>query len=165
MFFVFSLKNVLVPWTSHVKSSHIWTKFLPVPDNWPYRFWRTLLLIEELKQKLQVYIYKCPRSNLWIWWCRRIQNKELQRQAGQKLIEQEIKERTRKWIGLHKLRSLDGNMTTTALKWNSQWKLKTSRDPTHLKAHGMMKLRREVLHGMRQKSLLSQSISGEPTFH
>ena len=26
-----------------------------------------LLLIEELKQKLQVYIYKCPRSILWIW--------------------------------------------------------------------------------------------------
>lgn len=84
----------------------------------------------------------------------------------QQLIEQEIKERTRKWIGLHKLRRPDGYVTKTALTCNSQWKLKTRKDPNTLEGtQGCWKLRREALHGMRQKSLLSQSISGEPMFH
>ena len=29
----FLIKNVLVPQKSHVKGIHVWTKFLPVPDN------------------------------------------------------------------------------------------------------------------------------------
>ena len=51
------------------------------------RDWR---LTKELKQKLQVFINKCLRSILRIWWPRRIRNDELWRQTGQRPIEEEI---------------------------------------------------------------------------
>ena len=62
--------------------------------------WR---LTKELKQKLQVFINKCLRSILRIWWPRRIRNEELWRQTEQRPIEEEIKQRTWVCIG-HKLR-------------------------------------------------------------
>ena len=34
--FVFSIKNVLVPWTSYVKGLRVRTQFLPVADNRTY---------------------------------------------------------------------------------------------------------------------------------
>ena len=64
--FFFSIKNELVPWTSHVEGSHVRTKFY-LSRTIGHTGFGALLLIEELKQKLQVYIYKCPRSILWIW--------------------------------------------------------------------------------------------------
>ena len=32
LIFIFLIKNVLVPQTSHIKGLHVRTKFLPVPD-------------------------------------------------------------------------------------------------------------------------------------
>ena len=32
LIFIFLIKNVLVPRTSHIKGLHVRTKFLPVPD-------------------------------------------------------------------------------------------------------------------------------------
>ena len=74
--------------------------------------WR---LTKELKQKLQVFINKCLRSILRIWWPRRIRNDELWRQTGQRPIEEEIKERAWRWIG-HTLRRTDGHVAKTALE-------------------------------------------------
>ena len=36
MFLFFSIKNVLVSWTSHVKGLRVRTQFLPVADNRTY---------------------------------------------------------------------------------------------------------------------------------
>ena len=85
--------------------------------------WR---LTKELKQKLQVFINKCLRSILRIWWPRRIRNDELWRQKGQRLIEEEIKERAWRWIG-HTLRRTDRYVAKTALEWNPQGKRKRGR--------------------------------------
>ena len=52
--------------------------------------WR---LTKGLEQKLQVLINKSLRNILWIWWPRKISNKELWRQRGQRPIEQEIRQR------------------------------------------------------------------------
>ena len=88
--------------------------------------WR---LTKELKQKLQVFINKCLRSILRIWWPRRIRDDELWRQTGQRPIEKEIKERAWRWIG-YTLRRTDGHVAKTALEWNPQGKRKRGR-PRH----------------------------------
>ena len=88
--------------------------------------WR---LTKELKQKLQVFIDKCLRSILRIWWLRRIRNDELWRQTGQRRIEEEIKERAWRWIG-QTLRRTDGHVAKTALESNMQGKRKRGR-PRH----------------------------------
>lgn len=53
----------------------------------------TWSLTKGLKQKLQVSINRCLRSILVVWWPRRIRIKELWRQAGQRLIQEEIEQR------------------------------------------------------------------------
>ena len=58
--------------------------------------WR---LTKRLEQKLQVFINKSLRSILRIWWRRKISNKELRRQTGQRPIDQEIRQRAWGWIG------------------------------------------------------------------
>ena len=50
--------------------------------------WR---LTKKLEQKLQVFINKSLRNSLRIWWPRKISNKELWRQTGQRPIDQEIR--------------------------------------------------------------------------
>ena len=123
-----------------------------------------LLLIEELKQKLQVYIYKCPWSILWIWWCRRIRNKELQRQAGQQLRtgnkrkNKEMDWPAKNWdqMDMWPKQPLNGTHSGS---------LRQGKTPTHLKAHkdvGNWE-ERPYMAWSRQNSLLSQSISGEPS--
>ena len=86
--------------------------------------WR---LTKGLEQKLQVIINKSPRNSLRIWWPRKINNKE--QQAGQRPIEQEIRQRAWGWIG-HKLRRPDGHVVKRALEWNPQGKRKRGR-PQH----------------------------------
>ena len=84
--------------------------------------WR---LTKGLEQKLQVFINKSLR----IWWPRKISNKELWRQTGQRPIEQEIRQRAWGWIG-HTLRRPDGHVVKRALEWNPQGKRKRGR-PQH----------------------------------
>ena len=50
--------------------------------------WR---LTKGLEQRVQVFINKSLRNILRIWWPRKISNKELWRQTGQRLIKQEIR--------------------------------------------------------------------------
>ena len=88
--------------------------------------WR---LTKGLEQKLQVFINKSLRNILQIWWPRKISNKELWRQAGQRLIEQEIRQRAWGWIG-HMLRRPDGHVVKRALEWNPQGRQKRGR-PQH----------------------------------
>ena len=85
--------------------------------------WR---LTKGLEQKLQVFINKSLRNILRIWWPRKISNKELWRQAGQRPIEQEIRQRAWGWIG-HTLRRPDGHVVKRALEWNPQGKRKRGR--------------------------------------
>ena len=58
--------------------------------------WR---LTKRLAQKSQVFINKSLRSILRIWWPRKISNKELRRQTGQRPIDQELRQRAWGWIG------------------------------------------------------------------
>ena len=88
--------------------------------------WR---LTKGLEQRLQVFINKSLRNILRIWWPRKISNKELWRQTGQRPIEQEIRQRAWGWIG-HTLRIPDGHVVKRALEWNPQGKRKRGR-PQH----------------------------------
>ena len=90
---------------------------------------KTWRLTKGLEQKLQVFINKSLRNILRIWWPRKISNKELWRQTGQRPIEQEIRQRAWGWIG-HTLRRSDGHVVKRALEWNPQGKRKRGR-PQH----------------------------------
>ena len=89
--------------------------------------WR---LTKGLEQKLQVFINKSLRNIFWIWWPRKISNKELWRQTGQRPIEEEIRQRAWGWIG-HTLRRPDGHVVKRALEWNTQGKRKRGRRPQY----------------------------------
>jgi len=88
--------------------------------------WR---LTKSLEKKLQVFVNKNLRNILRIWWLRKISNKELCRQTGQRPIEQEMRQRAWGWIG-HTLRRPDGHVAKRALEWNPQGKRKRGR-PQH----------------------------------
>ena len=88
--------------------------------------WR---LTKRLEQKLQVFINKSMRNILRIWWPRKISNKDLWSQTGQRPIEEEIRQRAWGWIG-HTLRKPDGHVVKRALEWNPQGKRKRGR-PQH----------------------------------
>ena len=88
--------------------------------------WR---LTKGLEQKLQVFINKSLRNILRIWWPRKISNKDLWSQTGQRPIEEEIRQRAWGWIG-HTLRKPDGHVVKRALEWNPQGKRKRGR-PQH----------------------------------
>ena len=82
-----------------------------------------------MEQKLQVFINKSLRNILRIWWPRKISNKELWRQTGQRPIDQEIRQRASGWTG-HTLRRPDGHVVKRALEWNPQGLRKRGR-PQH----------------------------------
>ncbi|XP_022793605.1 uncharacterized protein LOC111332515 [Stylophora pistillata] len=83
--------------------------------------WR---LTKSLEQKLEVFINKSLRNILGIWWPRKIRNKELWRQTGQRPLEQEIRQRAWGWIS-RTLRRPDGYVVKKALEWNPQGKRKS----------------------------------------
>ena len=88
--------------------------------------WR---LTKRLEEKSQVFINKSLRNILRIWWPRKISNKELWKQTGQRTMEQEIRQRAWGWIG-HKLRRPDIHAVKRALEWNPQGKQRRGRNPT-----------------------------------
>ena len=89
----------------------------------------TWQLTRGLKQKLQVFINKSLRNILRIWWPRRIRNEELWRQAEQRPVEQEIRQRAWGWMG-HTLRRPDECIAKRAIEWNPQGTRKRGR-PQH----------------------------------
>ena len=96
---------------------------------------KTWRLTKGLEQKLPVFIDKGPRNILWIWWPRKISNKELWRQTGQRPIEEEVRKRAWGWIG-HTLRRPDGlTCSQEGTRVEPTGKAKERETPTHLETH------------------------------
>ena len=69
--------------------------------------------------RLQVFINRCLRKILRIFWPVKIRNEDLLHMAHQNIVQTEIKRRKWSWIG-HILRRPDTNVTKLALEWNPQ---------------------------------------------
>ena len=76
--------------------------------------------------KLQVYINKCLRNILGIWWPERISNEELWERTRQEPITRTIQRRKCRWIG-HSWRRNEQNIAINALEWNPQGRRKHGR--------------------------------------
>jgi hypothetical protein len=72
---------------------------------------------EGIRHKLQVFINRCLRTVLKIWWPRTITNEELWMKTGQVEIAHEIRKRKLGWMG-HTLREDDKEICKRALYWN-----------------------------------------------
>jgi hypothetical protein len=74
---------------------------------------------EGIRHKLQVFINRCLRTVLKIWWPYTISNEELWMKTGQVEIEHEIRKRKLGWMG-HRLRKDDKEICTSkrTLYWN-----------------------------------------------
>ena len=120
---------------------------------------KTWRLTKGLEQKLQVFINKSLRNILRIWWPRKISNKELWRQTGQRPIEQEIRRRAWGWIG-HTLRRPDGHVVKRALEWNPQGKRKRGRPQHTWRRTRMAELEGNISRGMRQRALHKMGLGG-----
>ena len=82
---------------------------------------------KSLQSKLQVFVNKCPRYILKIWWPNKITNEELWRKTNQEDITSTIRRRKWNWIG-HTLRKDSAtNITRQALDYNPQGKRKRGR--------------------------------------
>jgi hypothetical protein len=76
--------------------------------------WKTT---KALTKKLQVFINKCLRKILRVYWPEVISNEDLWRETGQEPVEDTIKRRKWRWIG-HTLRKPTNDITRQALDWN-----------------------------------------------
>lgn len=72
-----------------------------------------------LMDRLQVFVNKCLRRILRIFWPNQINNEELWRRTSQNRIDIEIKKRKWGWIG-HILRRPHRDIARQALEWNPQ---------------------------------------------
>lgn len=72
-----------------------------------------------LTRKLQVFVNRCLRRILGVWWPDVISNDELLEKTQQKPISVEIKRRKWRWIG-HTLRKDESAIERKALDWNPQ---------------------------------------------
>ena len=79
----------------------------------------TWLVTSEIRRKIQIFVNRCLRYILRIWWPHIISNKVLWRVTDQEDINLEIIKRKFKWIG-HTLRKEDGEISKAALLWNPQ---------------------------------------------
>jgi hypothetical protein len=79
----------------------------------------TWLVAADVTNKLQVFVNRCLRRILKIYWPNIISNRELHDRCNQDLIENEIKRRKWSWIG-HTLRRDADNIGRRALDWNPQ---------------------------------------------
>ena len=85
--------------------------------------WKTT---EGLTNKLQVFMNKCLRYILKLWWPIKTTNEELWRITKQDNIATTIKKRKWNWIG-HTLRKDSNNITRQSLDYNPQGKRKQGR--------------------------------------
>ena len=86
----------------------------------------TWKMTKGLQKKLQVFINRCLRRILKIYWPRKISNEELWRRTNEKPIIEQLRQRKWGWIG-HTLRKPRNNITRQALLWNPQGKRKRGR--------------------------------------
>ncbi|KAG7301472.1 hypothetical protein JYU34_014438 [Plutella xylostella] len=89
----------------------------------------TWFVRKDLSSKVQVFINKCLRRILRIYWPRTISNAELWRLTKQKPIEQEILTRKWRWLG-HTLRRPDEFPSKQVLSWQPTGKRKRGRPKT-----------------------------------
>ena len=86
----------------------------------------TWLTSESLLNKLQVFINRCLRKILRVWWPDTISNSNLWSKCKQLPIAIEIKKRKWNWIG-HTLRKPTDEICRQALTWNPQGSRRTGR--------------------------------------
>lgn len=90
--------------------------------------------------KLQVFVNKCLRRILGIFWPERITNEELWSQTKQESIEMTVRRRTWRWIG-HTLRKPDSDITKQSLEWNPSGNRKRGRPRDTWKRHREKEMR------------------------
>ena len=112
--FILVAKNVWLVMNTNVKSVLLYGS----------ETWKTT---KSLQSKLQVFVNKCLRYILKIWWPNKITNKELWRKTNQEDNTSTIRRRKWNWIG-HTLRKDSAtNITRQALDYNPQGKRKRGR--------------------------------------
>lgn len=72
-----------------------------------------------ISKKLQVFLNKCLRRILKIFWPLRINNQDLLQTCGMEAIDIEIRRRKWKWIG-HTLRKDNRDIAKVSFQWNPQ---------------------------------------------
>lgn len=76
--------------------------------------------------KLQVFVNRCLRRILRVFWPNTISNEQLWERTGQQKIDLEIRRRKWRWLG-HTLRKPDTAIEKKALEWNPQGTRKRGR--------------------------------------
>lgn len=89
----------------------------------------TWFVTNNLTNKLQVFVNRCLRSILGIWWPRRITNISLWSSTDQNGIDKDIIRRKYGWIG-HTLRKDSEEIAHASLWWNPQGKRQPGRPKT-----------------------------------
>ena len=84
------------------------------------------MLNQNIIAKLQIFINKCLRRILKIFWPNLISNVNLLARCNMKEVRHMIKERKWRWLG-HTLRKDPTDITRQALRWNPQGKRKRGR--------------------------------------
>ncbi len=91
----------------------------------------TWFVTNKTTQKLQVFVNRCLRNILGIWWPEIITNQELWEKTGQSDINVEIKRRKLGWIG-HTLRKIQSEICHSVLEWNPQGKTRVKKNSKRL---------------------------------
>lgn len=82
-----------------------------------------------IKRKMQIFINRCLRNILKIWWPKVISNEDLWRITDQKNINNEIKKRKYGWLE-HSLRKEYEEIPHAVLEWNPQGSRRRGRQRT-----------------------------------
>jgi hypothetical protein len=83
-----------------------------------YETWKNS---KSITDKLQVFIKKCLRKILRIFWLDEITNRALRKCTNQPRIDLQIRKHKWEWLG-HTLRKSSGDIARQALEWNPQGK-------------------------------------------
>ena len=118
---VWSSKNICVNTKLKIFNSNVKSILLYGSETW--------FLTKKLENKLQIFINKCLRRILNIFWPEVISNQSLWEKTKQPKISQQIKQRKFRWLG-HTLRKDSDSIAKYALKWNPQGKRKRGRPKT-----------------------------------
>jgi len=86
----------------------------------------TRLVTSEIRRKIHIFVNRCRRYILRIWWPNTFSNKDLWRVTEQEDINLDIRKRKFRWI-VHTLRKEDGEISKAALLWNPEGSRKRGR--------------------------------------
>ncbi|XP_048478528.1 uncharacterized protein LOC125488872 [Plutella xylostella] len=86
----------------------------------------TWKVTKAISHQLQVFVNRCLRRILRIYWPNKISNDQLRERCHDTLIDQQIKRRKWNWIG-HTLRRNSDHIPKQAMDWNPQGKRKRGR--------------------------------------